>query len=113
GEGREGGGGEVGGKSVGLFLRNWGRYQVRRENFDSRTGEGTTQRHQSWGPLLALLGLEEFVDVTPWEGLRLGSLAPPPESTLRRLRRGGREGEGAPGPGAPPGKMDGQPPRRA
>src|SRR5262249_23382065 len=101
--------GELAAKSVALFLRNWRRYQVCRENFDSRTGEGTTQRHQTWGPLLALLGLEEFVDVTPWEGLRLGSLAPPPESTLRRLRRGGHEWEVTLDPSALHVKMDGRP----
>jgi neutral trehalase len=85
--------GELASKSVALFLRNWRRYQVCRENFDSRTGEGSAQRHQGWGPLLCLLGLEEFVDVSLWDGLRLGSLAPPPESTVRRLRRGGHEWE--------------------
>jgi hypothetical protein len=101
--------GELAAKSVALFLRNWRRYQVCRENFDTRTGEGTTQRHQSWGPLLALLGLEEFVDVTPWEGLRLGSLAPPPESTLRRLRRAGHQWEVTLDPKALHVKMDGRP----
>ena len=49
------------------------------------------------------------MDVTPWEGLRLGSLAPPPESTLRRLRRGGHEWEVTLEPRALYVKMDGRP----
>jgi hypothetical protein len=50
--------GELASKSAALFLGNWHCYQLCRENFDSRTGEGAAQRHQSWGPLLAPLGLE-------------------------------------------------------
>ena len=71
-------------RSVDLFLRDWQRFQRCRENFDSRTGEGAGQLHQSWGPLFALVGIEEFLDVTPWEGLRIGS-AWPPAAALRNL----------------------------
>ena len=31
------------------------------------------------------MGIEEFIDVTPWEGLRIGTLRPPPHSLLRRI----------------------------
>ena len=79
-------GGELAARSVALFLETFRTYQLCRENFDSRTGEGGGQWHQSWGPLFALLGLEEFADVTPWEGLRIGSLAPRAESRIERLR---------------------------
>lgn len=82
--------GELAQKSVALFLKSWHDYQLCRENYDSRTGEGGGQRYQSWGPLFALIGLEEFLDVTPWGGLTLGSLRPPGETTLRRLRALGR-----------------------
>jgi len=44
---------ELASKSAALFPCNWRRYQVCRENFDSRTGEGAAPPHQSWGPLLA------------------------------------------------------------
>jgi putative isomerase len=77
-------------RSVDLFLAGFRELQLCRENYDSRTGEGGGQRHQSWGPLFALLGIEEFADVTPWDGLRVGSLAPPPRSCLRRLPLLGR-----------------------
>ena len=82
--------GELAQRSVALFLRSWEEYQLCRENYDSRTGEGGGQRYQSWGPLFALMGVEEFLDVTPWAGLTVGSLAPPGTTTLRRIRALGR-----------------------
>jgi glycogen debranching enzyme len=78
-------------RSVDLFLGTWRKYQLCRENYDSRTGEGAGHRYQSWGPLFALLGVEEFVDVTPWDGVRVGSSHPPGSSTLERIRVMGRE----------------------
>lgn len=41
--------------------------------------------YQSWGPLFALMAVEEFIDVTPWDGLRIGTLAPPPTSQLHNM----------------------------
>ena len=73
-------------RSVDLFLGSWRRLQLCRENYDSRTGEGGGQKYQSWGPLFALMGVEEFIDVTPWDGLRIGTLTPPPDTTLRHIR---------------------------
>jgi len=77
--------GELAALSVDLFLKSWRDYQLCRENYDSRTGEGGGHAYQSWGPLFALLGIEEFIDVTPWDGLRIGTLAPPPLSTLKNI----------------------------
>ncbi|MEJ2237655.1 MAG: trehalase family glycosidase [Gemmatimonadales bacterium] len=77
--------GELASRSVELFLRSWRDYQLCRENYDSRTGEGGGHTHQSWGPLFALIGIEEFIDVTPWEGLRIGSLTPPPKTSLENM----------------------------
>jgi hypothetical protein len=72
-------------KSVALFLETWREYALCRENYDARTGAGGGQRYQSWGPLFALIGIHEFVDVTPWDGLRIGTPAPVGRTTLRRL----------------------------
>jgi hypothetical protein len=82
---------EVAARSADLFLKAWRATGLARENFDARTGEGGGRRHQSWGPLLALLALEELVDVTPWEGLRVGGLRPPgPTRVTNVLIRGRR-----------------------
>jgi len=77
-------------KSVDLFLRQWKNYQLCPENFDSRTGEAGGQRYQSWGPLFALIGLEEYLDFTPWEGFRFGQLKPEGKGLLKRLAILGR-----------------------
>jgi neutral trehalase len=90
--------GELAKRSVALFLKSWEDFQLCRENYDSRTGEGGGQRYQSWGPLFALIGVEEFLDVTPWAGLTVGSLGPPGETTLRRIRALGRNWTVAMGP---------------
>ncbi len=90
--------GELAQRSVALFLRSWKDYQLCRENYDSRTGEGGGQRYQSWGPLFALIGVEEFLDVTPWAGLTVGSLAPPGATTLRHIEALGRNWTVAMGP---------------
>jgi hypothetical protein len=83
--------GELAERSVNLFLPPWREHGYSHENYDSRTGEGGGHRHQSWGPLLALLGIEAFIDVTPWEGLRIGSWSSVSESTLKRVRLRGHE----------------------
>ena len=77
--------GQMAARSVAMFLGDWRRFGYCRENFHGDTGEGGGHRFQSWGPLFALIGVEEFVDVTPWEGLRVGTLTPPAATTLRRL----------------------------
>lgn len=80
-------------KSTDLFLRIWKNYQLCPENFDSRTGEAGGQRHQSWGPLFALIGLEEYLDVTPWDGFRFGQLKPEQKGKLKRMSILGRHYE--------------------
>jgi glycogen debranching enzyme len=82
--------GELAGRSVDLFLRSWRDYQTCRENYDSRTGEGGGQAYQSWGPLFALTGIEEFIDSTPWDGLRVGTLTPPLSSKIKNVVLNGR-----------------------
>ncbi len=77
-------------KSAGLFLRSWQNFQLCPENFDSRTGEAGGQRYQSWGPLFALIGLEEYLDFTPWEGFRFGLMKPETKGNLTRLAIQGR-----------------------
>jgi len=77
-------------KSFSLFLRSWKNFQVCPENFDSRTGEAGGQRHQSWGPLYALMALEEYLDFTPWEGFRFGILDPEHKGKLSRISIQGR-----------------------
>ncbi len=80
-------------KSSDLFLRIWKNYTLCPENFDSRTGEPGGQRYQSWGPLFALMAIEEYLDVTPWDGFRFGQLQPKGKGFLRRMDILGRNYE--------------------
>ncbi|MBN2408468.1 MAG: hypothetical protein JXE07_01925 [Candidatus Aminicenantes bacterium] len=84
---------ELAQKGLALFLRSWKNFQICPENFDSRTGEAGGQRYQSWGPLFALIALEEYLDFTPWEGFRFGILDPEKKGTLSRISIQGRHYE--------------------
>jgi glycogen debranching enzyme len=77
-------------KSANLFLRSWKNFQICPENFDARTGEAGGKRFQSWGPLFALIALEEYLDFTPWEGFRFGMIKPEKKGKLSRAFIQGR-----------------------
>ncbi len=75
-------------KSVGLFLKSWENYRLCRENYNSITGEGGGQRYQSWGPLFALVLIEDFIDNSPFDGLRVGNLAAIKDTSLHNYKIG-------------------------
>jgi len=77
-------------KSLELFLRTWKNFQLCPENFDSRTGEPKGRRYQSWGPLFALIAVEDYLDVNPWEGFRFGMIQPEKSGKLKRISFQGR-----------------------
>ncbi|MDH4217968.1 MAG: alpha,alpha-trehalase [Candidatus Aminicenantes bacterium] len=81
---------EVAKKSAALFLRSWENFQLCSENFDSRTGEAGGRRFRSWGPLFALIALEEYLDFTPWDGFRFGMIKPERKGKLSRVFIQGR-----------------------
>lgn len=89
---------EFAARSASLFLRTWHSFQLCPESFDARTGEATGQRFQSWGPLFALIALEEYLDFTPWEGFRFGMLRPESKGTLTRMMVQGRSYDVEAGP---------------
>jgi hypothetical protein len=72
-------------KSAQLFLRSWTNFQLCPENFHPLTGEFGGNRYQSWGPLFALMAVEEYLDFTPWEGFRFGMIQPERSGTLSRV----------------------------
>ena len=81
---------EIAKRSSALFLRSWENFQLCPENFDSRTGEAGGQRYQSWGPLFALIALEEYLDFTPWEDFRFGMIDPEDDGKISRISIQGR-----------------------
>lgn len=77
-------------KSSALFMRTWTNFQLCPENFHPLTGEAAGQRFQSWGPLFALIAVEEYLDFTPWEGFRFGMIQPESKGKLFRASIQGR-----------------------
>jgi putative isomerase len=69
-----------------MFLTAWRDKGECHENFSAITGEGTGQSdpHYTWGALMALLAIEELIDINPWHGLRFGNLEPVAPASIRR-----------------------------
>jgi len=83
--------GEFSKKSAKMFLNNYFKDGSCRENYNSMTGEGGGEKFQSWGPLLALIAIEEIIDIEPWsEGLRFGSVGILENVTLKNIKIAGK-----------------------
>ncbi len=72
--------------SAKMFLNAWREKGECHENFSAITGEGTGQSdpHYTWGALMALIAIEELVDINPWQGLRFGNLDPVAPAVIER-----------------------------
>jgi hypothetical protein len=70
-------------KSYALFMDDWKSNQRNNELYHAWGGNGGGDTHYTWGTLLCLIPLEQFIDVNPWDGLRFGALDPPSSGTLR------------------------------
>jgi len=70
--------------SAKMFFKAWREKAECRENFLATTGEGSSDPHYTWGALLALIAVEELVDINPWRGLRFGNLEPVQPAGLER-----------------------------
>jgi len=77
---------EFAGKSARLFMKSWNTFGLCRENYNSITGEGGGQKYQSWGPLFALILLEDFIDYSPYDGFRIGNLSANQENTIKNIK---------------------------
>ncbi len=73
-------------KSYDLFMDDWRGNQHDDEEYYA-WGGGTgndSSTHYTWGALLCLIPLEQYIDVNPWEGLRFGALDPPEAGEFQR-----------------------------
>jgi hypothetical protein len=71
-------------KSYDLFMDDWRSNQHDNEQYNSWGGTGGGDTHYTWGALLCLIPLEQYIDMNPWEGLRFGALDPPAQGDFRR-----------------------------
>ena len=75
--------------SARMFLKPWREKAECHENFLSTTGAGASDPHYTWGALMVLIAIEEFIDANPWHGLRFGNLEPVEEGGIERYPVGG------------------------
>ena len=71
------------GKSYNLFMNDWKVNQHNDELYHAWGGSGGGDIHYTWGALLCLIPLEQFIDENPWDSLRFGALSPGTEGTFR------------------------------
>jgi hypothetical protein len=64
-------------KSYELFMSDWKTNQFDDEQYHAWGGNGGGDPHYTWGALLCLIAAEQYIDDTPWGGLRFGALNPP------------------------------------
>ena len=69
-------------KSYALFMDDWKTNHHSDENYHAWGGNGGGDTHYTWGTLLCLVALEQYIDENPWDGLRFGALSPPEAGTL-------------------------------
>jgi putative isomerase len=70
-------------KSYALFMDDWKTNQHDDELYHAGGGSGGGDIHYTWGALLCLIPLEQFIDENPWDGLRFGALSPSAEGGFR------------------------------
>jgi len=70
-------------KNYDLFMDDWKTNQHDNEQYHAWGGNGGGDTHYTWGALLCLVALEQYIDKNPWEGLRFGALNPPSSGEFR------------------------------
>ncbi len=73
-------------KSYDLFMDDWRGNQHDDEEYYAWGGStgNDSSTHYTWGALLCLIPLEQYIDMNPWEGLRFGALDPPATGEYHR-----------------------------
>ena len=73
-------------KNYDLFMDDWRINQHDDEEYYAWGGStgNESSTHYTWGALLCLAPLEQYIDVNPWDGLRFGALDPPAQGDFHR-----------------------------
>jgi hypothetical protein len=72
-------------KSYDLFMDDWHAHQRTNEQYYAWGGSAGGDVHYTWGALLCLIPMEQYIDETPWDGLRFGALNPPASGKLSNV----------------------------
>jgi len=95
-------------KSYNLFMDDWHSRQHSDEQYYAWGGSAGGDKHYTWGTLLCLIPIEQYLDDTPWDGLRFGALNPPGNGELSNVRFNGHRYDIAIGPDHLAVKRDGE-----
>lgn len=77
-------------KNYNLFMGDWRRHQHDDEQYHAWGGSGGGDIHYTWGALLCLVSLEQYINSNPWDNLRFGALDPPERGEFRRVEYDGQ-----------------------
>lgn len=75
-------------KNYNLYMGDWRRNQHDDEQYHEWGGNGGGDTHYTWGALLCLMGIEQYIDENPWDGLRFGALNPLTTGEIHNVRWG-------------------------
>ncbi|PYT29544.1 MAG: hypothetical protein DMG57_11250 [Acidobacteria bacterium] len=78
-------------KNYNLFMDDWNTNQHDNEQYHAWGGNGGGDTHYTWGALLCLPGLNQYIDENPWDGLRFGALSPLSSGEFRAGNWGGHD----------------------
>ena len=95
-------------KNYNLFMNDWKTNQLASEQYYAWGGTGGGHPQYTWGALLALIPLEQYIDMNPWDGLRFGALHPPASGEFRRANWNGHAYDVTIGPAKTAMARDGQ-----
>jgi len=95
-------------KNYDLFMTEWKTDQHDNEQYHAWGGNGGGDTHYTWGALLCLAGLNQYIDENPWDGMRFGALAPPSSGEFQAGQWGGHDYQVAIGPEKTAMKRDGR-----
>lgn len=99
---------EFAAKSYDLFMEDWQAHQRTNEQYYVWGGSAGGDVHYTWGALLCLIAMEQFIDENPWDGLRFGALQPPRQGQLLGVLWKGHRYDVTIGPALTSARRDGQ-----
>jgi Trehalase len=95
-------------KSYNLFMDDWQTHQRTNEQYYAWGGSAGGDTHYTWGALLCLIPMEQFIDENPWDGLRFGALQPSRKGQLVGVIWGEHQYDVTIGPNVTSVKRDGE-----
>jgi hypothetical protein len=78
-------------KNYDLFMDDWKTNQHDNEQYHADGGNGGGDTHYTWGALLCLPGINQYIDENPWDGLRFGAFSPSSSGEFHATNWGGHD----------------------